>query len=59
MREFIRMANIGRVTRLRARARGVELKTIMVGRVKYVRGADGIAFLEDAAAAEAAEKGAA
>ena len=59
MREFILMANIGRSTRLRARAHGIELKTVNVGRLKYVNGADGIAFLHAAAAAQAAEKGAA
>jgi hypothetical protein len=39
-------------TRIRvAKRRGIELKTVDVGKRKFVRGADGIAFIEALAAA--------
>lgn len=54
LRSFLETAGIGRSTLRRARERGVELTMLRVGRCKYVRGADGIAFLEAAATVEGA-----
>lgn len=52
--EFYAAARIGRSTVNRGRELGVELKTFRVGRVKYVNGVDGIAYLKALAEAQAA-----
>ncbi|WP_425398549.1 hypothetical protein [Aeoliella sp.] len=54
--EFLRAAGIGRTTVARAATLGVELPTHDVGRRVYVDGAEGIQYLKDVAAAQAAEK---
>jgi hypothetical protein len=48
--EFRRASGLGDTTLRLARRRGDELPTIRVGRRKYVRGLDGIEFIERLAA---------
>ncbi|TWT42581.1 hypothetical protein [Botrimarina hoheduenensis] len=50
LREFQRATGLGPTSMRKARAAGVELKTLRVGRCKYARGADVIQFIERAAA---------
>ena len=45
-----RQSGLGRILEARGRAAGVELKTIHIGRCKFVRGVDGIKWLEEMAA---------
>ncbi len=47
---FYKASGTGRTTRIRAAEHGIELKTFRVGRRKFVRGADAIAFLVAASA---------
>lgn len=49
--EFLKASGLGKTTIRRARERGVELKKIPLGRRKFVRGEDGIAFIEAASLA--------
>lgn len=50
---FERVSGIGRTKRREASLAGVRLRTIAVGRRKFVRGADAIAFIEAIAASPA------
>ncbi|TWT29168.1 hypothetical protein KOR34_53070 [Posidoniimonas corsicana] len=47
--EFKRAAGLGDTSIRNARLAGVVLKTLCVGRRKYVRGSDGIAYIENLA----------
>lgn len=50
---FYLASGLGRRSIRKAEQRGVELKTLRVGRRKYVRGSDAIRFIEEAAESEA------
>ena len=49
--EFMRVAGIGYTTIRKAKAKGVDLPLQKVGRRKYLRGSDGVEFLEKLASA--------
>lgn len=49
---FIRCSGVSKSRIQDARRRGIELATLSVGKRLYVRGADGIAFIERLAAAD-------
>ncbi len=50
--EFKKASGLGSTSIANAKERGVELKTYRVGRLKFVRGADAITFIESAAVLE-------
>ena len=49
LHQFKLASGLGDSSIAKARAKGVELRTLRVGRVKYVRGSDAIEFIESAA----------
>jgi hypothetical protein len=52
LRGFYTESGISETRRREAARAGVELETLVVGRLKYVRGRDGIAYIEKLAAME-------